>query len=425
MKSRSTFNHIAVRPVRGRCFAAAFAILIGAIFSAECNEARSAQPATVVESSSQTVPLWGDYPHKRPSCVKGIHLTAYYIGSKKGRAKFEELLADTELNTVVIDVKETEGDVFVPDIKLDGQNVYVPAMPQIKEYLKYLKDRGIYTIARIVIFHDNMIARKKPDWAIHASPPIPLAKEKGYREDVWVDRHGSAWADPFNENVWKYNIAIAEKCADIGFQGVQFDYIRFPSDGMMNRVRYSKVHTSTAAVSTIAAFLEMAHQRMKARGVEFSIDTFGLTGSTKHDMGIGQNLHEMVKHVDVISPMMYPSHYAKGEYGIKDPNSSPYLTLHHSIRDTLRVVHGTNVQVRPYLQDFNLGVHYSPTMVREQIRAANDLGVGEWLLWNPACRYQKAALLPKSKQQAEWVPPADDKPANVLVSSPEPKKDIR
>jgi hypothetical protein len=103
--------------------------------------------------------------------------------------------------------------------------------------------------------------------------------------------------------------------------------------------------------------------------------------------------------------MMYPSHYAKGEYGIKDPNSSPYETVHRSIQDTLGVTKATSVQVRPYLQDFSLGVRYTPKMVREQIRAANDLGIGEWLLWNPACHYTRGALLDQGKQQTEWIEP--------------------
>jgi hypothetical protein len=138
-------------------------------------------------------------------------------------------------------------------------------------------------------------------------------------------------------------------------------------------------------------------------GVELSIDVFGLVGSTGDDMGIGQRLKDLIKNVDVISPMMYPSHYAKGEYGIAEPNKSPYDTIHRSISDTLRVIKGTNVELRPYLQDFSLGVKYTPHMVREQIQAANDLGINEWLLWNPLCRYSGAACLSNDENDDVWV----------------------
>lgn len=357
-----------------------------------CSERPNSSKSPV--SATSDLPLWGDFRNARPSCVKGIHLSSYYVGSKKGREKFEKLLAETEINTVVIDIKESEGELFIPGIKLAGKDNYVPAMKDIKEYLVFLKERGVYTIARQTVFHDNRIAKWKPEWAIHSSQPIPLAVEKGYRKDVWVDRKGSAWADPMNPEVWDYNIQIALKAAELGFQGVQFDYIRFPSDGKTKLCVYSKPHSSAAAVAALGTFLERAHSKLKPLGVELSIDVFGLVGSNDDDMGIGQRLSKLYTHVDAVSPMMYPSHYAPGEYGIKSPNASPYETIHRCIRDTKRMMKDPRVELRPYLQDFSLGVKYGPKEVRDQIQAANDLGIHEWLLWNPACRYTEGALLP-------------------------------
>ncbi len=344
-------------------------------------------------------PVWGDLPNDRPSCIRGIHLTSWYTGTKKGRARFEKLLADTEINTVVIDIKESEGDVYIPGVKLDGKPNFVNAMPDIKEYIKYLKDRGIYVIARQTIFHDNKLAREKPEWAIRSSSPIPKAAEKGYRADVWVDKKGSGWADGYNPEVWKYNIDIAEKAGELGFQEVQFDYVRFPSDGQTKLCVYSKPHSSATAVKALEDFLERAHTKLKAQGVGLSIDVFGLVGSSTGDLGIGQKLDRLIGHVDAISPMMYPSHYYAGEFGIKDPNSSPYETIYHSIRDTKRVVGNHPVELRPWLQDFSLGVKYDGKKIRDQIDAAADLGVNEWLLWNPACRYTRGGLMPPMNEE--------------------------
>lgn len=339
--------------------------------------------------------MWGDAPHTRPSCVRGIHLTSWYTGSKKGRAKLEALLAETELNTAVIDIKESEGDLYIPGVPLDGQNVYVPAVRDLESYLKFLKDRGVYTIARIVVFHDNKLAKMKPEWAVRSSSPIAKAVEKGYRNDIWVDRRGSAWADPTNPKVWDYNIQVAVKAAELGFQGIQFDYIRFPSDGPTKLCVYSQPYTKGKGVGYLNEFLKRAQDKLKPMGVEISIDVFGLVGSYDNDLGIGQKLTELLSHIDVISPMMYPSHYYPGEYGIKDPNNSPYETVFRSIKDTRKVLGQSKVELRPYLQDFSLGVKYDAKKVRDQIHAAEDQGVYEWLLWSPSCNYTRGALLPQ------------------------------
>ena len=371
-----------------------FAVLFFAFAAPACSQAPEDPRASSTTSAAETVPLWGDYPNERPSCVRGIHLSSWYTGSKKGRARFEKLLAETELNTVVIDIKESEGDVYIPGVKLGGEANYVAAMPDIKDYLKFLKARGIYVIARMCVFHDDKVAKRQPEWAIHASSPIPKAIEKGFRADVWVDRKGAAWADAYNTDVWDYNISIAVKAAEIGFQEVQYDYIRFPSDGPTRLCVYSKQHTSATAVKALADFLQRSRDRLNKEGVPLSIDVFGLTGSNNNDLGIGQKLDVLINHVDVISPMMYPSHYFSGEYGLRDPNSAPFETIYRSVKDTKKMVGNNPVELRPWLQDFSLGVKYTGRHVRDQIQAAEDHGVGEWLLWNPACRYTRSGLLP-------------------------------
>jgi hypothetical protein len=353
---------------------------------------------TTKNNHAHPVSLWGDYPNDRPSCVRGIHLTAWVVGSKKRRAEFESLFADTELNTAVIDIKEIEGEVYVPGVTLDGKDVYVSAVKDFKQYLSYLKERGVYTVARMTVFKDQKLPKLKPEWAIHSAPPIAKAKEKGFPPTVWVDKNGKAWADPYNPNVWKYNISIAEKAADVGFQEIQFDYIRFPSDGPTERCRYSKPHTKASAVKALADFLAAAQKELSPRGVKISIDVFGLVGSYDNDLGIGQKLTGIIDNIDALSPMMYPSHYGAGEYGIANPNAEPHATVLRSIRDTRHAIKGKDVVLRPYLQDFSLGgIKYTAKHVRDQIEAAYDNGVGEWLLWNPLCRYTRDALEPTNR----------------------------
>lgn len=373
-------------------------ILTMLLFSAIGCSDQSVQNST----STKEIPLWGDAPFRRPACVKGVHLTCWFAGNKKARAKIDELLADTELNTVVIAVKEIQGDVYIPGVKTSfSTNSYVNAIPDLKEYLQFLKERGVWTIARIVVFKDCRLPKEKPEWAIHSSSPLPKALEKGYQPDIWVDNKGLSWADPYNPYVWKYNIDIAERAVELGFQEVQFDYIRFPSDGKTNLAVYSKPHSAASAPHALATFLQRARERLKPLHADISIDVFGLVGSDRGGMGIGQKLSALLGDVDSVSPMMYPSHYAKGELGIPDPNSSPYDTVFASIRDTQEVMGIKSVALRPYLQDFSLGVKYTPQMVRDQIQAANDLGVYEWLLWSPSCHYTKDALLPKDHPQAK------------------------
>lgn len=402
---------------RNSYFGALTFALCAAVAAPACSEAPEPEPLvkTATAPAKPAVPLWGDAPFERPSCIKGIHITSWYAGTKKGRARMEKLLAETELNTVVLDIKESEGDVYIPGVMLNGEENYVRAFRDLEPYLKFLKERGVYVIARQCVFHDNRLAKAKPDWAVHSSSPLPKAVEKGYRKDVWVDRKGSAWGDPFNPAVWKYNIDIAARAAELGFQEVQFDYIRFPSDGPMKYTVYSKPHTPAAAVEALSTFLARAQKELDKRNVDVSIDVFGLTGSTGDGMGIGQKLDSLLANVDAVSPMMYPSHYYPGEFGLKDPNSSPYETVYYSLRDTERVLAGRSVELRPWLQDFSLGVKYGPEEVRAQISAAADIGVNEWLLWNPACRYTRGGLRPYPPEPVETPEPA---PSGDVESAP-------
>jgi len=322
-------------------------------------------------------------PHK-PRYVRGIHLSAWIAGSKKHRQKIKQLFAETELNTVVIAVKEYNGEVYIPGVKTAQEiGAYRAAMPDIRTFLDELKKDGVYTSARIVLFKDSIAATMRPEWAVRDASG-----------NIWKNNKGTAWVDPYNRNTWEYNFAVAEACIDLGFEEIQFDYVRFPSDGEVSQCRYSQPHSSTTAINNLGDFLRAARKRLKEkRGANISVDVFGLTTAVEHDMGIGQNIVAMAKEADFICPMVYPSHYPKGSFGYRNPNSQPYPIVCKSMEKASRRLGLDTGKLRPYLQDFSLGYKYTSKEVREQIQACYDMDIPEWTLWNPRSSYSSEALL--------------------------------
>ncbi len=316
----------------------------------------------------------------KPTHVRGIHLTSAAAGSVKFRERFTPLLSNDKLNTIVIAVKEYDGVICLPNTSVAKKyNIPTWPIPKLKEYLEELKNRGIYTIARIVVFKDNALATKHPELAV-----------KNPDGSVWHDYKGNCWTDPYNKEVHQYNIEIAKAAVEIGFDEIQFDYIRFPSDGNIKLCRYSQNHSSTTATLALLEFLSAAKQQLSP--IPISIDVFGLTPSVNHDMGIGQRFLEMANIVDYISPMTYPSHYRKGEYGIPDPNKEPYNTVFRTISDAKKLLGEQYKKLRPYLQDFSLGYKYGKYEVEQQIKACYNNGIFDWLLWDPKCKYTLEAI---------------------------------
>ncbi|MCA6070473.1 MAG: putative glycoside hydrolase [Endomicrobium sp.] len=313
--------------------------------------------------------------------IRGIHLSVWVSGSEKRRRGAIDLFDNTELNTAVIDIKEYEGKVYIDGIKIvDANNAYVSAVPDIKDYVAKLKEKGVYTIARIVVFRDNTMTRKKPKLAV-----------KNPDGTIWTDRNNIAWLDPYNQDAWDYNLQIAERAVSIGFDEIQFDYIRFPSDGNTKNCRYSKPHSATEASKALVGFLKEANRRLKNKGAKISIDVFGLTTTATDDMGIGQRIIEMTEWVDYVSPMVYPSHYGKWNYGIAEPNKEPYKVVYYAIEGALKRI--PSEKLRPWLQDFSFGHHkYGKDEVRTQIQACYDNKIGNWLLWNSRSVYTRSAL---------------------------------
>ena len=318
-----------------------------------------------------------------PVEARGIYLSGYVAGGKERRESLFQLIEETELNAVVIDYKDSTGKVsYETQVPLArGIGAGEKKIADLPELLAALDKRGIYTIARLVVFQDPILARGKPDWALRS-------KSGG---GIWKDRKKLAWTDPHCREVWDYNIALAAEAAELGFKEVQWDYVRFPSDGAIKDASYPRADGRSKA-EVIRDFLAYAREELSKYPIYVSADIFGLITSVDNDQGIGQYFEDVAGAVDYISPMVYPSHYALGTFGLANPNQAPYETVLRSLQDALERLGEGDGQLRPWLQDFSLGHRYGPEEVRAQIRAAEELGLNSWLLWDPANRYTPAAL---------------------------------
>ena len=315
--------------------------------------------------------------------VHGVHLTGWGAGSPKVRRTFVREMKAAGLNAVVIALKEYDGYMFVRGVPLAHETgAFVNAIPDLPACVRDFREAGIYAIARIVLFKDNHLARRRPDLAVRQSGG-----------GIWTNAKGVAWVDPYRRELWDYNLDIAVRAAEAGFDEIQFDYVRFPSDGDVTQCRYSRAdHSKAAAKKNLDAFLAYARERLKPSGVKISICVFGMTTTDDSGMGIGQHIGELTRLVDYVSPMMYPSHYHKGLYGLKNPNREPYKTILYGTRDAVARLGPDAWRLRPYFQDFSLGFRYQEAQVRAQILAAAHEGVTDWILWNPQNRYTWAAL---------------------------------
>ncbi|HEX6694472.1 MAG TPA: putative glycoside hydrolase [Longimicrobiales bacterium] len=327
-------------------------------------------------------------PVATPEVVRGLYLNAWAAGSTRKLDRLIGIANETEVNTFVIDVKEG-GEVSyrstVPLVNEVGSaRTHISDMRAV---LRKLKENGIYPIARIVCFRDEVLANAKPQWAIQ--------KEDG---SVWRDRDDHAWVDSFNREVWDYNIAIAREAIEMGFAEIQWDYVRFPDvpPSLMKTAVFPARNGRTKA-DAIREFLLYSREQLASYDVPVTADVFGLTVSVKNDLGIGQQWEKMSDATDVLLPMVYPSHFAKGSYGIASPNANPYDIVNKAMEYAVKRNAGIEggAKIRPWLQDFTLGApKYGAEQVRAQMQGAYDAGVKEWVLWNPGSNYTASALEP-------------------------------
>jgi hypothetical protein len=314
--------------------------------------------------------------------VKGIYVPADDAGDPAKLAAMIAIADQTEINAFVIDVKDDYGRiVYAADLPLaEDLGLIDVQIPDIDELIATLRAHNITPIARVIAFRDDALATKRPDLAVQSS--------KG---GIWEDNKDVGYTNPYNHEVWEYQVQLAEDAARHGFREIQFDYVRFPSDGPTAEARYPGAYTTKA--DAIAGFLAYARERLEKMGVWVSADVFGLTTTVKKDQGIGQQFEKVSQNVDIICPMVYPSHYDPGIYGIDSPMTDPYALVAAALEDATPRLVGTGAKCRPWLQDFTMGgVQYGVEQVKAQIKAAEELGYDEWLLWDPSLNYTVGAL---------------------------------
>jgi hypothetical protein len=321
-------------------------------------------------------------PEQRPypDEIRGVHVTMA-LASLDG--KLDEYLALTQdgLNTLELDVKDENGQVgFRVNVPLARQIGSARTYYDAEEVVEKVRSKGIYLIGRVVVMEDPLLSSQRPKLAI-----------RNPDGSIWRNSAGLGWSNPYDERVWKYNVDIAVEAAKAGFDEIQFDYIRFPTDGNVQSAVYAGKREEKRH-ATIARFLEYAHGRLEPLGVRMSADVFGL--SATRNMGIGQTPRKLARYLDAIYPMVYPSHYGPGELGLEDPNAEPGRTVALSLRDFAADLTGQKTRLVPWLQDFSLGREYSKDDVRLQILAARDASADGYLLWNPSGIYTSGVLSP-------------------------------
>lgn len=331
---------------------------------------------------------------RTPAQVKGIFVTGAVAGTENTMPELTQMVEDSSLNAMVIDVKNDAGEVTykmgLPLSQEIGAEVrYVSDMPQL---IRHLKEKGIYLIARIVAFKDPVLAEQKPEYAV-----------KNADGSVFHDNNGLAWVNPYNEEVWDYLIDLSRQAAALGFDEIQYDYIRFSTAEGISEADFGSESEGKTRQDAINGFLTKAYETLAPMGVYVSADVFGTIICNESDGRlIGQDYVEMAKHCDYICPMVYPSHYVEHAYGIAVPDAKPYDLIYAAVADGESKLNEAReadasahiAKQRPWLQAFTATwvkghIIYRGKQLRDQVAGAADAGVQEWLLWNASNDYDK------------------------------------
>lgn len=308
-----------------------------------------------------------------PGEVRGLYWNAVTAGSASIK-KIAATAIKNGINAVVIDVKLDNGALaFMPRDPLLRQFVALPAtIGDLDGLLRFLEESGVYRIARIAVARDGRLAK--------INPRVALTDAHGF---LWRDRIGSVWVDPAASDVAAYALALGREAFARGFDEIQYDYIRYPSDGKTAAIIYPVSKSGDDKTAVIASFFEKVGGTLRAEGIPVSIDLFGMTFWSVKDFGIGQRAKDALRFADYLSPMTYPSHYPPGFEGYLNPATHPYEIVKKTLESGAALLgDAARPQFRPWIQDFDLGASYGAREVKAQIKAARDSGASGWMLWN-------------------------------------------
>lgn len=360
-----------------------------------------------------------------PSAVKAAYMTACVAGTPSFRAEVVDLIDTTELNAIIIDIKDYSGTISFPPKDAALQPAWEQAgcgARDMEAFIASLHEKGIYVIGRITVFQDPLRTAARPD----------LAVKKASDGSVWHDFKGLSFIDVSAKEHWDYIVTLATEAYDIGFDELNFDYVRFPSDGNMKDIAF--MESGMSKPEALERFFQYLHEQLSnperyaafdhentgrdAATPYLSVDLFGMTTTNTDDLSIGQVLERALPYFDFIAPMVYPSHYPDGFLNLDDPNKHVYTVVNHSMTEAVRRAKAETTSVdgfaqtrigtstpavyskpvydiqklRPWLQDFDYGGDYGPEEVRAQIQATYDAGLTSFMLWAPSNRYTRGAL---------------------------------
>ena len=366
-------------------------VFLPKFFSSHYSSVESALVVNTVSTTTTKVPdIFMPSYVQTPNQVKAIYMTSWVASNNKLRSGLVSIVDTTEINSIVIDIKDYSGKLVfaIPDPKLKSFGSEEIRVSDMRDFIESLHKKGIYVIGRIAVFQDAYFVKHRPDLAVK--------NEKGTL--VWKDRKGISWIDVGSEEYWDYIILISKEARKIGFDEINFDYIRFPSDGNMKDISFPWSSTTPKSIA-LKNFFQYLSTNLKDSGLKTSADLFGMTTTASDDMGIGQLLEDALPYFDYVMPMVYPSHYPTNFMNYKNPAQHPYEVIQYTMksavdrREALASSTGAVLaELRPWLQDFNLGADYGSAEVRAQIKATYDVGLDSWALWSASNKYTKGAL---------------------------------
>lgn len=333
-----------------------------------------------------------------PKPLRALYMTSWVAGSPNIRPHVINLIDTTEVNAIVLDIKDDTGMIsYEPsDPMLKELGNYENRIGDIRGFIKELHDKDIYVIGRVAVFQDPALTKDWPDQAV----------QRASDGAVWKDRKGISWMDAGSQKVWDYAIAIARDAHSQGFDEINFDYVRFPTDGNMKEISLPITGDREKSDVIEEFFTYLEKELRDEKQLVTSADLFGMVTTAQDDLGIGQVLEKVLPHVDYVAPMIYPSHYPTGFMGLGNPNQNVYQVIYEAMMGAKRKIDAFHAdpsipqeikdkvsydQMRPWLQDFDYGGQYGEKEVRAQMQAVYDTGLDSWLMWDPSNKYTPSA----------------------------------